>query len=111
DIKERGEDLLNNSIFTRLKEEHPEALGKIIPIAGDVSLPGLGISEADESLLLAEVSVVIHSAATVRFNEPLKSAVKINVCGTDSILKLCGKMRRLVSLVHISTAYVNCEKV
>ena len=42
-------------------------------IAGDVMEPNLGISAEDEQLLVeSNVTTVIHSAATIRFDEPLR---------------------------------------
>ena len=39
---------------------------------GDILEPSLGLSEANIETLKKEVSVVFHSAATVRFDEPLR---------------------------------------
>ena len=41
-------------------------------IEGDLLLPSLGISKEDRKLITDNVSIVFHSAATVRFDEPLK---------------------------------------
>lgn len=45
-------------------EEH--ILQQVVAIAGDVLLPGLGISQDDLKTLREEVSIVYHCAATVR---------------------------------------------
>ena len=87
-----------------------DAISKVIPIAGDITLPGLGISPEDAAVLAEKVSVVIHSAATVKFDEPLKKSIKINVEGTKKILDLARTMKNLSSVVHVSTAYSNCER-
>ncbi|KOB66821.1 Fatty acyl reductase [Operophtera brumata] len=94
-------------VFNRLREERPEDLQKIVPIAGDIVAPNLGINAEDEELLMEKVSVVIHSAATVRFNEPLKVALGINVEGTRKVLNLCHRMKNVKAFVHVSTAYCN----
>lgn len=52
----------------------------------------LGISEADQSLLFQNVSVVFHSAATVKFDEKLELSVKINMLGTKRLVQLCHHM-------------------
>lgn len=106
----RMEALLNMPVFDRLKEEKPGALTKIKVVAGDLSLPNLGLSDLDQAALVDEVSVVFHSGATVRFNEPLKRAVDINVLGTMAVLNLCRKMPKMCALVHLSTAYSNWSK-
>jgi fatty acyl-CoA reductase len=76
--------------------EDPETLRKIVPIAGDITLPELGISEADQKMLTDEVSVVFHSAATVKFDEKLKLSINVNVQGTKRIVELCKRMKHLV---------------
>jgi len=67
-----------------------------VPIAGDITLPELGISEADQNTLTEEVSVVFHSAATVKFDEKLKLSINVNVQGTKRIVELCKRMKHLV---------------
>ena len=82
-----------------------------------------------------EVSVVFHSAATVKFDEDLTKAVKLNVVAVFTIMELCKKMKKLEesfcsflsllyflpfliedmyylylqALVHFSTAYSNTQ--
>ncbi|XP_026740170.1 fatty acyl-CoA reductase wat-like, partial [Trichoplusia ni] len=55
-----------------------------------------------------QVEVIFHGAATVRFDEPLKTAVEINIRGTRDMLKLARGCSKLKAFVHISTAYSNC---
>ena len=47
-------------------------MSKVVPIAGDIMEPRFGIGESDEQMLCNAVSIVFHSAATVRFDEELK---------------------------------------
>lgn len=68
---------------------------KIVPVAGDVTEPELGISEEDQNLLIHCVSVVFHSAATVKFDEALKLSVTINMLGTKQLVELCHRMHNL----------------
>ena len=70
-------------------------MSKIIPVEGDISLPNLGISSADLDLLVNNVSIVFHSAATVRFNEELRTAVNLNVKGPQQLLHICRQMKHL----------------
>ena len=46
-------------------------------------------------MLLTEVSVVFHSAATIRFDEKLTEAVKLNVVAVQTILELAKRMKKL----------------
>jgi fatty acyl-CoA reductase len=51
---------------------NPDFKKKLVAIEGDLELKGLGISEQDRQTLRDNVNIVFHSAATVRFDEPLK---------------------------------------
>ena len=70
-------------------------MAKITAVSGDVTLPELGLSPSDLQLLIENVSVVFHSAATIRFNEELKTALDMNVKGPMQLLEICRKMKRL----------------
>ncbi|XP_072758519.1 putative fatty acyl-CoA reductase CG5065 [Anoplolepis gracilipes] len=109
-IEERCRKLLQNSIFDRIRSEFPGALNKIIPVKGDIGMPELGLEPEDKNMLTQQVNIVFHSAATVRFNEPLKVAVNLNTRGTDRILDLCRHMTNLISVIHVSTAYSNADR-
>ena len=83
---------------------------KLHAISGDMLEEGLGMAEEDRSLLAERVEVILHCAATVRFDEPLAYALNLNVVGALRILDLAKECKRLRSMVHVSTAYVNCNK-
>jgi len=110
DARQRLEELFNTKIFDKIKEENPKAINKLVAIQGDITLPGLGISNNDLKTLINEVSIVFHSAATVKFDEALKTSVEFNVLGTRRLVELCHKMSHLVALIHVSTAYANCNR-
>ncbi len=85
------------------------AIGRVEALPADVSLPRCGLSEPDYARLLSEATHVIHSAATVRFDQPLDEARRINVDGTRNILDFAAQARRagrLQSLAYVGTAYV-----
>ena len=83
-------------MFDQLMRGKPEVLTKIIPVEGDISLPIMGISSSDLDLLVDNISVVFHSAATVRFNEELRTAVQLNVKGPQQLLCICRQMKHLL---------------
>ncbi|EEC15483.1 acyl-CoA reductase, putative, partial [Ixodes scapularis] len=97
----RLEAMLKSKVFDRLKRERPGALERVSPVRGDLTQPNLGLSSADQATLLDRVSVVFHSAATVKFDEPLKRAVQLNVLGTRRVLDLCKHMPNLPHGCHI----------
>lgn len=53
-------------LFDQVKREHPKFRHKIITISGDCMLPGLGIEANERALLIKQVNIVFHVAATVR---------------------------------------------
>lgn len=108
-VEQRYKELLRNQIFERIRAKSPERLGKIIAIAGDVSAPRLGVNEQD-LYALASVTLIFHSAATVRFSEPLHAATCMNVQGTRSLMEVAKMMPKLKALVHVSTAYSNAPR-
>ncbi|KAG0433862.1 hypothetical protein HPB47_019528, partial [Ixodes persulcatus] len=79
--------------FKRLHEEYPESLNKVVGVEGNLTDENLGLKSSDCNRLTSEVSVVFHCAASIRFNDTLRSAVKINMEGTKSVLELCHKMK------------------
>lgn len=86
----------------RVKHERPKFVEKISAVVGDVSLPGLGLSHKDRQKLADEVNVVFHGAATIRFDEHIRTAININVLGTREIIRLAGEMTNLkVGCVYI----------
>ena len=62
------------------------ALSKIIPISGDLTIEHLGISPEQRQLIINNVDVIINSAASVNFDDPLQEAIKINYFGAERIL-------------------------
>ncbi|HEV2820145.1 MAG TPA: SDR family oxidoreductase [Solirubrobacteraceae bacterium] len=78
-------------------------------IPGELTQPGLGLSDATADALAGEVTEIVHCAASISFTLPLREARAINVLGTRSVLELArriadrGSLRRVV---HVSTAYV-----
>ena len=73
---------------------------KISAVAGDVTLPGFGLSPDDMQLIIDNVSIVFNSAATVKFDEELKTAIQLNVKGPREMLTICRKMKKLQVLIH-----------
>jgi len=76
---------------------------KCVPIAGDVSDPLFGISEADLAKLEG-LDLVVNSAGLVDFDPSLELALGVNVEGAMSAVELC--RRTGAALLHVSTCYV-----
>lgn len=105
--------LLKVPIFDRIKamKNGNELLDKIVLVSGDIGEPRLGISEHDMNTLISDpnLSIVFHSAATIKFDEPLRVSVKLNLEATRNMIDFCRKLQNLLSFCHVSTAYVNAD--
>ena len=103
-------DILRNDAFDRLRREwgdgfDTEIARRLRPLGGDVSVDGLGLSDEDRARL-AEVDVVIHSAAAVSFDSPLDGAVAVNLLGPSRVAQALAAVGSTAHLVAVSTAYV-----
>ncbi|HET8540955.1 MAG TPA: AMP-binding protein, partial [Anaeromyxobacter sp.] len=76
---------------------------KCAPIAGDVSDPLLGVSEADLARL-AGLDAVVNCAGLVDFDPSLELALGVNVHGARNAVALC--RRTGAALLHMSTCFV-----
>lgn len=105
--------LLQAPIFDRIKsmKNCEQLLSKIIVVSGDIAEPNLGISESNMQMLLNDptLAVVFHSAATIKFDEPLKVSIQLNLVATKTVIELCRRLPNLLGLCHVSTAYVNSD--
>ncbi|XP_026821812.1 putative fatty acyl-CoA reductase CG5065 [Rhopalosiphum maidis] len=112
DIECRFQELLENPVFDRIRstDDAEKVFEKVVCINGDVSDPDLGLSAEDRQRLCSDVTIVFHSAATVKFNETLRTAVTLNTLGTQRVVDLCRSMPKLKAMIHVSTAYSNADK-
>ncbi|EZA57926.1 Putative fatty acyl-CoA reductase [Ooceraea biroi] len=101
DVHQRTEEIFDDPLFVKLKDEQPKFRHQIVAVAGDCSQPSLGMSSQDRATIIREVSIVFHVAATVRFDEKLKLAVPINVRSTRDILNLCKEIANLKVCLNI----------
>ncbi|XP_055015719.1 fatty acyl-CoA reductase 1-like [Boleophthalmus pectinirostris] len=103
-------DMVSCKLFEKLHDEQPDFAQKIVPVNSDLTQPELGLSQDDQSTLTENIHIVFHCAATIRFNEPLKDAMQLNVLATQKMLALARKMKQLEIFIHVSTAYANCDR-
>lgn len=75
-------------------------------IAGELGKPNCGISTEDLQWLQERELSVVHSAASIRFQEdPSGEPYATNVAGTRNLLQLCNSLN-VRDFHHVSTAYV-----
>ncbi|KAM3955679.1 putative fatty acyl-CoA reductase CG8306 isoform 1-T2 [Aphomia sociella] len=108
EISQRLEEFPKNPVFEKLiGNQTTDVFKKLVPVSGDVGEENLGLSPDDRQMLIANVNVVVHSAATLDFQESLRPTVKINLLGTRRVMELCRQIKDLKVMVHVSSAYVN----
>ncbi|CRL06955.1 CLUMA_CG019944, isoform A [Clunio marinus] len=108
--EERLDKILSGFLFEEMDKHDKNFRNKLRIITADMEIDGLGISNDDLHYIQMNVEVIIHGAATVRFDEQLRKAVAINIRGTKNMLDIATEARNLQSFVHISTAYSQCPR-
>ncbi len=93
----------------RAAAERLPAHPRLHAVAGDIERPGLGLTPAAADRITAEVSTVVHCAASVSFDLSLADSRRINVDGTRRVVELAERCESLERLSYISTAYVSGE--
>ena len=78
-------------LLFRVKRGCPDVESRVSAVSGDISLPGFGLSNEDERCqmsssstssssssrkLTSEVSIIFHSAATIKFDEELTKVTR-----------------------------------
>lgn len=76
-------------------------------IDGNIEEESLGLSTADRNWIMENVNFVFHCAATIKFNEALELATKINIQGTDNLLTLAAQMKNLKVQVRSLHSYAD----
>jgi nucleoside-diphosphate-sugar epimerase len=80
--------------------------GRLVPIHGDMLLPGLGIDIASRERLAREVTGVVHLAADTSFSQTLENARAVNRDGTRRLLELSADWAHVTRWLYASTAFV-----
>uniref|UniRef100_A0A8D8LEA2 Fatty acyl-CoA reductase n=1 Tax=Cacopsylla melanoneura TaxID=428564 RepID=A0A8D8LEA2_9HEMI len=109
-IQERLVEYFNDPVFERMKSENPTYYTQVTCVQGDLTLNQLGLSAEDRQAIVDNTQIILHVAATVKFDEHLADAYNINVKGTKTMIQLAELMKQLQSFVYVSTAYSNCDR-
>lgn len=108
--QERVNAMLESELFSLARQATPDFAQKVVAIPGELTEERMGMSDNDYELILNRVSVVMHVAATVKFNEKIKTAVEVNVLVVKRMMEMCLNMRSLISFIHVSTAYAHTTR-
>ncbi|XP_058122959.1 fatty acyl-CoA reductase wat-like [Anopheles ziemanni] len=106
---DRLEQLLDKEpVFVNYAKNPQLYLAKIRVIEGDISEIGIGMANDDLAYVYEHTNIIVHAAADVRFDESLKESVQTNVRGTQEMLMIAEKCRKLEIFTYISTAFSHC---
>ncbi|KAI5706235.1 hypothetical protein M8J75_006156 [Diaphorina citri] len=105
--QERIEKMLDNELFEKMRKEVPEFKSKIKVLQGNIEQNNLGLSSDDFVQLTSNINIIFHCAATLRFDEELKIAIRTNICATQTVVKLAKQCPHLRLFMYVSTAFSN----
>ncbi|KAJ5544473.1 Male sterility NAD-binding [Penicillium sp. DV-2018c] len=89
---------------------HAQAIlttNKVEFVIGDIKKAKFGINSDVLQRLQDEVTLVIHAAAKIKLEGPIRDAVESNCLPALEMARMASRFRRLKLLVQISTSYVN----
>jgi len=66
---------------------------RIIPVAGDLSQPLLGLAKQQFQLMASQIDVIYHNGALVNFTYPYQTLKAPNVLGTQEVLRLASQVK------------------
>ncbi|KAL3271476.1 hypothetical protein HHI36_021961 [Cryptolaemus montrouzieri] len=105
EINQRFEDIFSGPIWETQQKLNPKYRDKVFLVGGDLVLPNLGLSEESQAILKNEVNIILHCAATVRFDQLIKTAAYINVRSVKDLIEIAKDTKHLDVFLYISTAY------
>ena len=95
----------DKDIYTALPIDEASPAGalhvNIEPVTGDLTSENFGLSDDEYELLCDEVTVVFHCAASVAHAGSMEESYRINVGGTEEVLKFC--LSSGAQLYHMSS--------
>ncbi|KAI4499647.1 hypothetical protein M0802_005217 [Mischocyttarus mexicanus] len=107
-VLELENELFEDTLFSKLREEQPNFRDRIISIVSDFSVPNLGISMMERETLIEHISIIFYSASKSRFNKNIQLAAVMNVQVLKDVISLSKGMPKLKSFVYVSTVYSQC---
>ncbi len=104
-------EVLESKVFDRLRELWGEAFrqqvaSRVECVTGEITERYFGLSVTEFDALAARTDLLINSAASVNFREPLGDALKINTLSLRTVVDFVNKAGN-IPLLHVSTCYVN----
>ncbi|HSD67207.1 MAG TPA: SDR family oxidoreductase [Vicinamibacteria bacterium] len=105
-VQEKFLDAARAAVAT-LEASHPRTRGRIGLVAGDVTLPGLGLEARRAKELRHSLVQAWHLAAVYDLAVARDVGRRVNVEGTRNVLDFLARAKRFERLQYVSTAYVS----
>lgn len=110
DMQQRFQEIFDGPNMEPLKRLNPKYHEQVAIVHGDCQLPDIGLDDDDRRKIIEETNYVIHCAATVRFDEKIRTAAHINVRAVRDMIVMARQMKNLKAFLHVSTAFSNCPQ-
>lgn len=100
--------IYNTPPHNKIFESHSsDTLQKVVPVTGELNEENFGMSDTQLNKLLANVNIIYHSAATIKFKSHLRTAIRTNLTGTLRTIEFAKRLHNLAAYVYLSTAFCN----
>ncbi|CAB3237543.1 unnamed protein product [Arctia plantaginis] len=109
-IQERLQFMLKDSVYDLVRRTQPNFADILEAMEGDISELNLGLSDKDYARITDEVDFIVHMAATIRFDGPLRDATLTNVRGTRECVSLAKACKKLKCFTYVSTAFTHATQ-
>lgn len=96
-------------MFKRIMDQKPEVMKKIYPVWGEITVPNFALSDEHLKRVIETSEIMFHLAASLRLEATLKPNIQMNLTGTKYVLDIAKQMKRLIQMIHTSTAFCNVE--
>lgn len=103
--------ILTSSLFHTLKHEsesqfNDQVNNRVQVVEGQLTSNRFGMGDAEFKKLAASLDIIIHTAASVNFTEPLDQALAVNTLALNNFVEL-SNMAGNCPMVHVSSCYVH----
>ena len=76
---------------------------KIIPVTSDLFLDKFGLSDSNRAMIVKRCNIILNSATSVNFDDPLKEALQINYFRFMRMLDLAKDCKNMEVFTHFSS--------
>ncbi|KAI4369151.1 hypothetical protein MLD38_017634 [Melastoma candidum] len=108
-------EIINCELFRCLRQIHGKSyeafmMSKLVPVAGNITSPSLGIREDLIDSITEEVDIIVNSAGSTTFDERYDMSLAANTQGPCNLLTFGQRCRELKVFLHVSTVYANGKR-